>query len=203
MNIVVVTHNLQSMMFNLLSRLSMQSVPTRVIISDDGSTPPVVGAVHKCVWKHLWTRHDGKYHRVARYNEGLACVDEEFVIFLDDDCEPESLYFAQAYQDQLANCDVVRGLFKDGDYHKLTPWFSTANVGFRTSALCSLGGFDPAYDGKYGYEDVDLEQAIKKAGLRVEMGEKHTAVEHLGKPYAGDRYVTQINEKYYRAKWGL
>ena len=50
--------------------------------------------------------------------------------------------------------------------HAELGWFSTTNMGFRRSTWDAVGGFDSAFDGNYGGEDIDLGRTVEAAGLQ-------------------------------------
>lgn len=172
-----------------------------IIIADDGSDdkPVFTPEVHK----YAWTKHDA-YSRVARFNEGLAYCECDYVVFLDDDCIPVSKNFAAEYTRLLSVNQVVKGLFltEDGSV-KEAPWFSTCNIGFQTKFIKDIGGFDPAYNGRYGYEDADLGLEVRRRNAIPALGNFDTSVKHEGKPYAGDRSGGEQNRDYYCKKWNI
>ena len=204
-NVVIPSYNRISEVCSILDILGKQELEARVILCDDGSENTIVKlhTFYPCLWKYLWTRRDGLYHRVARINEGLRFCDSKYVIIIDNDCIPHSVKFTMAYASLLNEHDVVRGKFLDDDgVIKMPKWFSTANIGFRKAVIDRLPhkGFDPAYDGRYGFEDADMGHEVESKFLIGE-GSDDTAVKHVGVPYSGDRASAQENEKIYKRKW--
>ena len=200
-SVVICVHNRMKFLAETLGILEKQTVAPEVIVVDDGEAWSL--ASWPCVQTYIHQRPDGLYNRVAKFNLGVRLATTPIVILLDDDCIPQSADFCAAYLESSRDAYVVRGMFLDGADQKLTPWFSTANIGFARGFFNELGGFDVRYDGRYGYEDVDMEKMIAMTNVTVNVGSAATAVLHVGESFSGDRVAAQINERLYREKWGL
>lgn len=197
-SVVICAHGRPLLLAETLGVLRAQTYLAEVVVIDD-SPEPLPAYPPSVDYTHL--PFDGRYHRTAKYNRGVAQSHGGVVILLDDDCLPLSDQFVATYLAGLAQAPVVRGLFQHAGVFQLPPWFSTANIGFRRDVWERVGGFDPCYDGHYGYEDVDLEQVLGRLGVAIGIGQPGTGVLHRGAPYAGVR--DQTNERYYRKKWGF
>lgn len=178
--------------------LHRQTVLPKIYIVDDGNEHEYEEfASWSFVVKYIFNRPDGLYHRVGKFNEAMRLVSGA-TILLDDDCLIQGDRYVEAFEEGLARHNVVRGLFLDEGEYKLPPWFSTTNLGLYQPHL-----FDSAYDGRYGFEDTDMERELLRDGWTISTGDERTAVKHVGQPFSGDRVATQLNEKVYREKWGL
>lgn len=204
--VVIVTFDRQPMLNELLYKLSRQTVVPEVIVNDDGTRQHLDGHEWPLIKRYLWHERDG-YHRVARYNEAVNLVETRYLIMLDDDCLPDHNEFIEAYLMGLSVSRVVRGLMRDDKMAvseaKLTPWFSTANVGFETVTARALGPFDMAYDGKYGFEDNDLGNVFERDGIAWDTGNPYTSVLHRGPQRPALHVGYEANRAYYKQKWNL
>lgn len=185
---------------SVLSILDRQKVPVRVIISDDGGVGNYECLRYACVHKYIWETHTS-YQRVARINDGLRYVDDH-VVLLDDDCIPESDGWSFGFTSEASLFGgVIRGLHvtEHGKYD-IPPWFSTTNVYFPKGVLESVGGMDIAYNGHYGYEDIDLGNRLQKSGVQVDVSVNClTAVRHVGNPRGAD---INHNKQVFIDRWG-
>lgn len=73
--------------------------------------------------------------------------------------------------DERASPDRRDDYFRSIDwslYNSAAPWRAaiTCNLSVRTALVRAQGGFDPAYDGAYGYEDLDLAYRLHYSGAR-------------------------------------
>lgn len=202
--VVIVTYNRAVLLTRVLLKLLEQHLRPQIILCDDGGDLGALPAdlIDACVSKYIWTKHS-RYQRVARFNEGMAAVTTPKAILLDDDQLPSYPTFTEDYSAQLEEAPIVRGLGIDAtNACRMPTWFSTANLGIRTHVWKTIGGFDPAYNGNYGYEDHDLGKRIEVANLTVVPGLEGTCCGHLGLPYSGDRDSQEVNQRYYYQKWG-
>lgn len=60
-----------------------------------------------------------------------------------------------------------------------------------------------AYDGRYGYEDIDLELSLKKVGASIITGSSDTAIIHRGVPDHSYHTGLEENKRYYCRKWNI
>lgn len=203
--VVIVTFDRQPMLNELLYKLSQQTVVPEVIVNDDGTRQHLDGHEWPIIKRYLWHERNG-YHRVARYNEAVKLVETPYLVMLDDDCIPDHDIFVEHYLDGLKVSPVVRGLMRDEQMApadaKLTPWFSTANIGFETGLCQDLGPFDMNFDGRYGFEDNDLGLIVEK-GFPFIAGTAGTAVLHRGPQRPALHVGYEANRAYYKQKWNL
>lgn len=201
-SVIICAHDRPDWLSETLDKLARQTVQPQVLVIDDSvhPRPPDSRGLLNLHYEHRLAH--GRYHRVAKYNRGMQIARSQALILLDDDCVPRCDDFVASYLADLATAPVVRGAFWHDERADYTPWLSTANIGFQRDFMLNvLGGFDPAYDGYYGYEDLDLERLLEKLGVTPRWGRYGTVVEHRGQPYSGLR--DQTNERYYRKKWGF
>jgi GT2 family glycosyltransferase len=206
-DVVIVCYNRKDIIRQTLDVLSRQTIKPNVILCDDGSTEVVEFLSYDIVKHFLYHRDDGKYHRVGRFNEGFKTSTSEFVVSMDDDCVPRTEKFIESHVTALQKHEVSCGrIFFPDNGSWSGGWFSTANLGLTRDAITKLdGGFDPKYDGFYGFEDHDLGNEVKKRGLSVRNATPGTEVNHIGDFYAdGDRSekILGHNRKIFVSKWG-
>lgn len=201
-SVVIVTYNRPAKLSRLLQMLGEQTLVPEIFVMDDGSTienlpamlPPGV---------HHSRRDDDGYHRVERINTGMQLVRSPYAIILDDDQMPQSRGFVLSYLRSLDRHAIVRGLgINEQGVADVTGWWSTANIGVRLDTWRILGGLDPAYDGRYGDEDLDFGKQVERLLTPWAWGGPDTACLHTGLPFAGDRSGYEINHAYYQRKWG-
>lgn len=205
-DVVICSHNRAGFLRETLSVLERQGEACRAIVVDDSDdqneTLGLLKASPICD-RFAWFRPDGLYHRVAKFNFGVNMAVAENMVLLDDDCIPLGEDFIAGYLEAFKDAPIVRGRFLHEGKRTLPPWFSTANIGMSRSVFYAIGGFDARYDGRYGYDDVDIEKSIQRYKFPVAIGGDATCARHVGEPFSGDRVASQINEKLYREKWGL
>ena len=149
-------------------------------------------------------------------------ASSEVCIFLDDDTLPKGPQWALGHYNTLLEHDVSRGPFhiarlnnegiavkKHSQIFGLPgTYYATTNTGMRRDTFIELGGLDNAFDGYYGYEDVDLGIRIKRAGLKVGYTGDDSVAVHVGKPYMFDENeqedasLNKRNARIMEEKWG-
>lgn len=206
LDIVICCYNRARLLKEALVALSSQTCQDfNVILSDDGSANLLNPTEYPVISKVVWTKDDGLYHRVGRFNEGLQCCVSDIVLLLDDDCIPQSDAFVEVHLKVLRDADVSRGTLRfPGGGHAGT-WFSTANLCLKKSTMDQIGGFEQRYDGYYGFEDHDMGNRIKELGLSVCSFAPGTDVLHKGGSYMeGDRSEAVLghNRTIFVEKWG-
>lgn len=202
-SVVVVTYNRPDMLALLIDGLLQQTVRAELIVCDDGSKI-VPNYLIDRLDRYNWVADDGRYHRVARFNEGCKFATAPCILLLDDDTIPAGATYLQAHLTGLGYADVCRGMGVNSDGKpELPPWFSSTNLSMHREVAEKFGPFDPAYDGNYGYEDTDLGCHLEQAGVSIIPGDAFTSAEHYGRPYSGDRDSQKINHDYYCKKWGI
>jgi len=76
-----------------------------------------------------------------------------------------------------------------------------SNMGMAKAAFAALGGFDPRYDGNYGYDDIDFTFRASAAGVFFAASiEAH--VIHIPHP-AFDGRQQEVNRRKFREKYGF
>lgn len=196
----IVSYNRINVLTDTLDILSKQTIPCKVIICDDGSRDIINPNKYPIISKYLWNK-DAGYTRVERLNQIMNECNTRYLIYLDDDCIPQSYNFVEYYLSELKKYDVVRGIISFYGGQTASSWFSCANVGFNLNKIKELGGFDMNYNGNYGYEDVDIGKMIEKAGYSVSLFPEGTNVLHVCTMKSGT--IFGDNEKYFKEKWNL
>lgn len=201
----IISYNRIDMLKEILDVLSNQTVLCKVIISDDGSKDIINPNNYPIISKYIWNKDIG-YTRVARLNQIMNECDTEYLIYLDDDCVPQTNKFIESYISNLETYDVVRGKTSFHWGGEASGWFSCANIGFNLLKLKDIGGFDINYNEHYGHEDVDMGKMVEKANYKISLFPEGTNVLHKGQMYAnGDRSESILghNDRYFKEKWTL
>ncbi|GGA55256.1 haloacid dehalogenase [Pseudoclavibacter endophyticus] len=146
-------------------------------------TPAVGGAPVRVV------RGYGRGPAAAR-NRGWRAIDPsvEWIAFLDDDVELPATWARELAAD-LAACPPEAGASQGRivvplpEGRRPTDWerntaslqdaeWATADMAYRRSALDRVGGFDERFPRAYR-EDADLAVRVRRAGYRLERGNRH------------------------------
>ncbi len=226
--VVIGSYARPEMLRHILRALSEQElVRLTTIVADAGSPrmPSTKGETPDILLRY---KDDGKYHRVRSFNDGAQLARTSHIIFLDDDTIPLTPFWAATHVRRLIQEPraFTRGpvhiLMADSDVsvtevtlhqvrsidwpHAELGWFSTTNLGFRRSTWDAIGGFDSAFDGNYGAEDIDLGRTVEAAGLQSAVlpalacalhPSVHFAQRVIPRPKDGS-----INVELLKAKWG-
>ncbi|WP_147653586.1 glycosyltransferase family 2 protein [Vulcaniibacterium gelatinicum] len=164
--------------------LSAGNPATEIIVVDDGSGDDTPERLRACLPEgvRLIELQENRGRSSAR-QEGIAAARGEAIMFLDCDCEPVEADFLDRHLHSLRQgCVASTGpvIGTDGGFwdryqraaserrrrlhERGVPYTgSTQNLMVRTSALRSVGGFDPRYR-HYGFEDRDLLVRLAEVG---------------------------------------
>jgi histidinol-phosphate phosphatase family protein len=131
----------------------------------------------------------------AARNAGWRACTAEWVVFLDDDVEPEDAWLARLAADLDAAAPDVGGVQgriivplpagrRPTDWERSTRGletarWATADLAYRRAALLAVGGFDERFPRAYR-EDADLGLRITAAGWRIVTGTR--TVRHPVRP---------------------
>jgi glycosyltransferase involved in cell wall biosynthesis len=206
-DVIILTYNRKELLIQILNKLKTQTVQDfNLIITDDGSKELINPNDYPFIKRYIWDFDEG-YNRVSKFNEAFNMCVSDKIIILDDDCIPLHDNFLESYINSLNHFDISRGIviFSDGA-GTAEQWFSTQNIGFKKDVIDKLKGFDPDFDGHYGYEDTDLGLSIKEHGFTISPFNSVSSVNHLGAYYKdGDRSdeVVGHNKNCFIKKWGF
>jgi glycosyltransferase involved in cell wall biosynthesis len=193
-SVVTPTHNKLDHLKRTLASLEAQDLRPdayEVVVVDDGSSDdtPAFLEDHRPAHGFQKIRQETNRGRAAARNLGLARVQGELVVFLDDDMElvpgflRAHLEFHQrkgmagvgnvANHPEIATTPVdrymsTRGAQKVKDTAAL-PWkyFSTNNSSVRRADLEAIGGFDEDFV-YYGFEDLELAwRLVRDRGITI------------------------------------
>ena len=131
----------------------------------------------------------------AARNAGVRACGAEWVVFLDDDVEPQPGWAERLAADLAAAAPDVGGVQgriavplpaarRPTDWERNTRGletarWATADMAYRRSALAAVGGFDERFPRAYR-EDADLALRVTAAGWRIVAGER--SVRHPVRP---------------------
>lgn len=156
-----------------------------IIVVDDGSTDGTADLLAAQPWAVI--AHQANAGPAAARNVGWRRATAPVVAFLDDDCAPEPswpLGLLGAFADETvvgaggrisgtqdraldAYVEVERLVDHGRDVPGGVDYLVTANAAFRVEALAAVGGFDEAFPGAAGGEDVDLSWRLRRTGGRL------------------------------------
>ena len=179
--VVIPTYNRPEHLRGVLAALADQAdqaAPFRVVVVDDGSTPPAELPRENLPFAARLVRLPENRGRAAARNAGIDAVDTPLVVFLDDDMRPQE-GFVRAYvesvdprgrriglghvtfhpdvpRERLTTYLETRGIAKLRDDEPIPfKYFLTYNSAAPTELLRKCGGFDPRIR-HWGGEDIEL-----------------------------------------------
>lgn len=165
--------------------------PERIVLVDDrpGEPVPLRLGDHGWVAELIEVRHSGGRGPAAARNVGWRCVDDEWVVFLDDDVRVTPSWLRELADDLAAAQPQVAGVQarvevplpkhrRPTDWERGTAGLSaarwiTADLAYRRSVLAQLGGFDERFPRAFR-EDADLALRCLDAGYDLRLGTRHT-----------------------------
>ena len=180
-NIVIPTCNRVEMLSNCLNCLNPVNqntdTPYKVIVSDDSNTDLSELLVkEKFPWVD-WVQGPRK-GPAANRNNGARCADGEWLLFIDDDCLPDS-HIIETYISSIQssyNIDVFEGgIFADRPQHSFDEespinetggYLWSCNFMIRRDLFKSIGEFDENFP-HAAMEDMDLAYRLKLLNIDI------------------------------------
>jgi len=146
----------------------------QVIVSDDAAGLPSKESLSGKFDFVQWVQGPSS-GPAANRNCGAAQAESDFLVFLDDDCLPESGWI-QAYQEGRQHADVCEGMTladreqmrfdEECPVNKTGGYLWSCNFGILKALFEKVGGFDASFP-YAAMEDVDLHEKIKNEGVEV------------------------------------
>lgn len=180
-SVVIPTCRRTEALGRLLARLEPQRQEVspgnyEVVVSDDD---PEQSAARELKPQHpqvTFVRGPGR-GPAANRNRGASHATGEWIVFTDDDCEPEDGWLrAIADAASAGPVDVIEGkivaptgqksIFKRDVENLHGGVFWSANLAIRRDVFMALGGFDEDF-GQAGGEDMELAHRFRVNGLRT------------------------------------
>jgi GT2 family glycosyltransferase len=190
LSVIVPTCNRDRSLARCLAALAAQTLSGadfEVIVVDDSGNPETGQTLPENleVARLQLLRHDRNRGAAAARNTGARAASEPFLVFVDDDCVPESDWAAQLAMllptvSGAALVGAVRVADPQPVADRVTQLLSdpmeaadgtlvraqTANLTLPADGFEALGGFDESYRGA-GYEDYDFCQRWRATGRRI------------------------------------
>ncbi|MPY80797.1 MAG: HAD-IIIA family hydrolase [Actinophytocola sp.] len=160
--------------------------PTEVIVVDDRDSGAALDLPHLALPVRVLASGGGG--PAAARNTGWRAAATELIAFLDDDVSITAEWprrLVKDVSDLTADCagsqarlDVPLPERPLTDNERdaaglMRAWWITADMAYRRSVLAEVGGFDKRFPRAYR-EDSDLALRIRRAGYRIERGERVT-----------------------------
>ena len=148
--IIIPTYNREKQITSLLAsidKLCKDSPSFEVIVVDDGSMQPVKAENNKYNYRLTVLRQDKNCGPAQARNEGARLASGEFLVFIDDDCLPDTRWLIHyqkltiKYPESLLGGCTINGL-KNNPYSEATQMLIDYLLE-NYSPQCHLGGFFP------------------------------------------------------------
>ncbi len=149
----------------------------------------------------------------ANRNSGAREAKGSWLIFIDDDCEPDPglLKNYRQFMEQNAHADVLEGMIYSDEH--IPPFFIaplnltggflwSCNFAIKRSVFDALAGFDENYPYP-NLEDNDLNKRLIRGGYAIVFAQS-AKVYHAPRPIASPKKNARYHESwlYYHAKFG-
>lgn len=153
-----------------------------VIVTDDGADDTARGIVAEVMPGGRWERGPRR-GPAANRNAAAKTAAGEWLIFLDDDCQPEASYLAaylQSLRAAASSCCVIEGATRRSPALHSLLWEApqtlrnhghltcSCNFAIRSCTFHQLNGFDERYLGGVYAEDTDLSARLTRAGYKMD-----------------------------------
>lgn len=181
-SVVIVTRNRRDILEKTLTSLAAQVKPgDEVLVVDDGSTDGTDALIKSQFPKVRYLRMEHKGYRLATMkNNGILKAKNNFIICLDDDCDPTPGFLA-AYKEKAVKGKLLLGgiefLNQNGTVkraRKEIPLLKGrleggygGNICFDKFDALRVSLFDEDYNGFWGYEDTDFLVKMKESGIKL------------------------------------
>ncbi len=180
LSVVVPTCHRNDLLAKCLDCLSpgKQALPAgeyEVIVTDDGRQATAEEMVRKDYPWAAWVPgpKDGP---AANRNNGAAKARGEWIVFVDDDCLPDSRWLAVVAETARTKDvgvvegktfipDLVDSPFKEGAENLTGDSFWSCNLAVRRSVFEEIGGFDADFK-EAAVEDMEFAARFKRRGVR-------------------------------------
>jgi len=170
-SVVIPTRDREEQLRECLRRVMPQAGECEVIVTDDGTAAQkVVEEFPNARWVQGPRRGPA-----ANRNCGARAAGGEWLIFLDDDCLPESGWLAAYRAAAIDNVDVLEGstecpLKDEFSFHEVVEnldggAYWSCNLAIRRARFEELGGFDEEFT-EPAAEDMELAWRMRQRGLR-------------------------------------
>ena len=182
-----------------------------IIVTDDSKD----GAAQLLITQHYsWAKWVEGPRRgpASNRNNGARNAKGEWIVFIDDDCVPDTDMLL-SYADAIANnsdVEVIEGVIYSDEVIPLLytapvnltgGYLWSCNFGIKAKAFFDIGCFDENY--KYpNLEDNDLHKRLQQAGYKILFGSK-VKVYHPIRPVASPKKYAMYHESwlYYHKKF--
>jgi GT2 family glycosyltransferase len=204
-SIVIPTKNRDETLSRCLANLQNQrgDVATEIIVTDDGSSGSTQSMIASAFPSVRWTAGPQR-GPAANRNHGASLATSEFIIFLDDDVEPE-LDLISAYRVAVVpSVNVYEGRttcraglqspLEHAPVNETGGWLWSCNMMVRRTFWESFGGFDEDFPYPH-MEDVAFRERLREAGQRFVFVPAAT-VDHPPRRLPSGRVLARHHESY-------
>jgi len=197
-SLILTTYNWPEALAAVLDSIKLQrTLPTEVLIADDGSTESTKHCIQAyqndfpCPLIHVW--HEDHGHQASKIrNKTVAQATGEYLIFLDSDCllpqkvlqeridvtsKPPFSFSLEQVNRRWSLLNIPIGPFR---YTRPGCWkgVKSCNMSMYKQDFVDANGFEEKFEG-WGYEDTDLIVRLIRSGHKRISGRFSTTVLHL------------------------
>lgn len=205
-SVVIINYNKNGYLQKVAEKVKVLSAQSELVLSDDHSNDgSYEWAVSSGIFDQVYRKGKREEYCLCTVrNEGIRLATREFIILLDADCLPDNLYFSghtTMFEEihNVVSIGITRRFDKGGlnlvseddrlkicrSKHQECGWELCygGNVAFRKELWSVVGGFDEAYNGCWGFEDLDFSYRLGKQNTRFFLSQD-SSVRHLEHPYS-------------------
>jgi GT2 family glycosyltransferase len=205
-SIVIPTRNRDQTLARCLMGLTKQSggIPVQIIVTDDGASASTKEMIASAFPGMEWTAGPQR-GPAANRNHGASLATGDFIVFLDDDVEPEAELLTGYLAAVVPEVNVYEGrtTCKAGVHSALehAPANETGgslwscNMMVRRAFWLSFGGFDEDFPYPH-MEDVAFRERLKEAGETF-LFVPAASVDHPPRRRPSGRALARLNESHF------
>jgi glycosyltransferase involved in cell wall biosynthesis len=211
-SIVIPAYNASKTIAKTLEACLAQSVPSEVIVVDDGSADRTKELVSSYPVKYIYQPNAGP---AAARNKGWAAAEGDIIIFTDSDCVPEKEWVKKLLMKfdsgdvgaaggtyGIMNPENITALSIHNEIqyrHSMLPeyvrYIGSFSLAIRKSVLVEVGGFDESFKIACG-EDADLTYRINDKGYDLRFS-RDISVGH----FFPDNPFKFLRQQFWRGFW--
>jgi GT2 family glycosyltransferase len=202
-SVVIPTRNRDETLARCLTNLLKQreQIPIQIVVTDDGGSASTRHMIASTFSGAQWTAGPQR-GPAANRNHGATLATGDFIVFLDDDVEPDpdllSGYRAaivpdvNVYEGRTTCLAGIHSPLEHAPANETGGWLWSCNMMVRRTFWQSFGGFDEEFPYP-NMEDVAFRERLREAGERF-VFVPGAAVDHPPRRQPGGRALARLHE---------